>query len=116
MRVISLVNSDGDVICERCRVADNPFTRLRGLLGRGSLEPGEGMLFRPAASIHMFGMRFAIDAVFCDRDLVVVDVARGLRPWRTAARRGAKVVIELADGAAADVQPGDRLAVATIGP
>ena len=33
------------------------------------LEPDEGMLFRPAGSIHMLFMRFAIDAVFCDRDL-----------------------------------------------
>ena len=114
MRVISLVNSDGKVVCERCRVADNPFTRLRGLLGRASLDPGEGMLFRPAGSIHMYGMRFAIDAVFCDRELVVVHIARGLRPWRMASHRRAKVVIELAAGAAGNLGPGDRLAVATI--
>lgn len=72
------------------------------------------MLFRPAGSIHMFGMRFAIDAVFCDRDLVVLDVARGVQPWRMASKKGAKVVIELAEGAAAGVAAGDRLAVATI--
>jgi hypothetical protein len=82
---------------------------MRGLLGRASLAPDEGMLFRPAGSIHMFFMRFAIDAVFCDRELQVIDVARGLRPWKTAGRKGAKVVIELAEGAAAGVQPGDRL-------
>ena len=72
------------------------------------------MLFRPAGSIHMFFMRFAIDALFCDRDLVVLDVVRGLRPWRTASRRGAKVVIELAEGAAAAVVAGEQLALATI--
>jgi len=57
----------------------------------------------------MFFMRFAIDAVFLDRDLVVLDVVRDLQPWRMAARRGAKVVVELAAGAAADVHPGDQL-------
>ena len=72
------------------------------------------MLFRPAGSIHMFFMRFAIDAVFCDRDLVVIDVERELQPWRMASRKGAKVVIELAAGAARGVAPGDRLALATI--
>ena len=82
---------------------------MRGLLGRASLAPDEGMLFRPAGSIHMFFMRFPIDAVFCDRELRVLGVERGLRPWRTARRRGAKVVIELAAGAAAEVEPGDRL-------
>ena len=28
----------------------------------------------------MFFMRFSIDAVFCTRDLEVIDVVRGLRP------------------------------------
>jgi uncharacterized membrane protein (UPF0127 family) len=97
-------------------VATNPFERMRGLLGRASLAPDEAMLFRPTGSIHMFFMRFAIDAVFCDRDLVVIDVERGLRPWRMASRRRAKVVIELAEGAAAAVAAGDRLALGTIEP
>jgi uncharacterized protein len=89
---------------------------MRGLLGRSRLDPGEGMLFRPAGSIHMFFMRFAIDAVFCDRDLVVIDVERNLGPWRTAGRKGAKVVVELAEGAAAGLAPGDRLVLGTIEP
>ena len=54
------------------------------------------MLFRPASSIHMFFMRFAIDAVFCDRDLNVLKVVPSLRPWRMASHRGAKIVVELA--------------------
>ena len=114
MRVGTLTGSDGRVVCERCLLADSPFERMRGLLGRDSLAPGEGMLFRPAGSIHMFFMRFAIDAIFCDRDLRVIDVVRGLRPWRVAARRHAKVVIEVAEGAAADVRPGDTLSLASI--
>jgi uncharacterized membrane protein (UPF0127 family) len=89
---------------------------MRGLLGRASLAPGEAMLFRPAGSIHMMFMRFTIDAVFCNRDLVVLDVVRSLRPWRMASRRGAKVVIELAEGAAAGVRPGDHLSLARIDP
>jgi uncharacterized membrane protein (UPF0127 family) len=114
MEVKRLVKEDGTVVCERCELATSPLARMRGLLGRSSLARGEGMLFRPAGSIHMFFMRFAIDAIFCDRDLAVVDVARDLQPWRTASRRGAKVVIELASGAAAGVAPGDRLSLATI--
>jgi uncharacterized protein len=116
MRITTLTRTDGTVICARCALAVRPWSRMRGLLGRSSLAPDEGMLFRPAASIHLWFMRFTIDAIFCDRDLVVVEVVRGLRPWRTATRRGAKVVIELAEGAAAGVAPGDRLALATIEP
>ncbi len=110
-----LTKADGTVVCERCALATSPLTRMRGLLGRASLDPSEGMLFQPAGSIHMLFMRFAIDAIFCDRELVVVDVVRGLAPWRMAARKGAKIVIELADGAAAGVAAGDRLVLATIG-
>ena len=104
-----LRTADGAVVCARCAIASTPFARLKGLLGRSSLDPGEGMLFPHTGSIHMFFMRFAIDAVFCDRELRVVKVVRDLKPWRMAAARGAKVVIELPVGAADALEPGDRL-------
>jgi uncharacterized membrane protein (UPF0127 family) len=109
-----ITKGDGTVVSDRCHVADTPLVRMRGLLGRSGLEPGESMLFRPAGSIHMLFMRFAIDVVFCDQDLVVLKVVSGLRPWRMASARGAKVVIELAEGAATGLRPGDRLSIATI--
>lgn len=114
MKNAVLIKGDGTVLSDRCRLAYSPLARMRGLLGRRGLEPGESMLFRPAGSIHMLFMRFAIDAVFCDRDLVVLKVVPGLRPWRMASQRGAKVVVELAAGAAKGVRPGDRLSIATI--
>jgi uncharacterized membrane protein (UPF0127 family) len=110
----TLSKEDGTIVCTRCLLATSPWSRSKGLLGRAALDDGEGMLFRPAGSIHMFFMRFAIDAIFCDRGLVVVGVARDLKPWRIAARRGAKVVVEVAAGAAAGVAPGDRLLLGTI--
>ena len=109
MRMTAVRTEDGRVVCARCALATSFWSRFRGLMGRASLDADEGMLFRPAGSIHMFFMRFPIDAVFCDRDLRVVKVVRGLQPWRTAGARGAKVVLELAAGAAADVHEGDRL-------
>jgi uncharacterized membrane protein (UPF0127 family) len=114
MKTAVIRKGDGSVVSDRCHIADTPFVRMRGLLGRAGLEPGESMLFRPAGSIHMLFMRFAIDVVFCDADLVVLKVVPGLRPWRMASQRGAKVVIELAEGAAAGTQSGDRLSIATI--
>jgi uncharacterized membrane protein (UPF0127 family) len=84
---------------------------MRGLLGRRSLPESEGILLRPASSVHMFFMRFAIDVVWLDRDLRVLDVKTNLRPWRTAARRGARGALELAAGEADRVglRVGDRL-------
>jgi uncharacterized protein len=106
-----LVKADGAVVCERCFVADNPWTRLKGLLGRRGLPSGEGLLIKPTGSIHMFFMRFPIDAVFLDRELRIVKVVPELRPWRIAGAKGAKQVLELGAGEAArrGIEPGQRL-------
>jgi uncharacterized protein len=111
---LTVQREDGAIVCQVCRVADSPSSRARGLLGRGSLAGGEGLLLRPAASIHTFFMRFAIDAVFLAEDGTVVHIAGDLRPWRTAGRRGARAVLELASGECArrGIRTGDRLVFA----
>ena len=108
---ISVERENGDVICEHCLLADTPWTRLRGLLGRHGLGADEGLLLRPAGSVHMLFMRFPIDVVFLDGEDTVVKIVPGLRPWRFAAARRAKRTLELAAGAAARARlaPGDRL-------
>ena len=95
-----LVADDGALVCERCVVADTHWTRMKGLLGRDSLEPDEGLLITKTGSIHMFFMRFPIDAVFLDEDLRIERIAADLKPWRMAAKRGAKQVLELPAGEA----------------
>jgi uncharacterized membrane protein (UPF0127 family) len=97
---VALANDDGTVVCERCLLAETPLARLRGLLGRDELPSGQGILLRPAGSIHTAFMRFPIDAVFLDAADKVVKVASALRPWRTAACRGARAVLELPAGEA----------------
>jgi len=89
---------DGTVVCQRCVIADSIWLRMKGLLGRASLPDGEGILLRPGSSIHMFFMRFPIDAVFVDRDLRVLRVKANLKPWRMASKRGTKAVLELPAG------------------
>ncbi len=112
--VVALARDDGSVICERCAVADRMLPRMKGLLGRRSLRAGEGLLIRPAPSIHTFFMRFAIDAVFLGRDGDVLKVAHNIRPWRARSCRGARAVLELAAGEAKrhGISYGERLAVA----
>jgi hypothetical protein len=84
---------------------------MRGLLGRRSLASGEGLLLKPASSVHTFFMRFPIDVVFLDRDLRVLSIAHDLRPWRAAGRPGARAVLELPAGECErrGLQPGDCL-------
>jgi uncharacterized protein len=111
--VVALARDDGSVICERCVVADRMLPRMKGLLGRRSLPAGEGLLIRPAPSIHTFFMRFAIDAVFLGRDGNVLKVADNVTPWRARSCRGARAVLELAAGEAKrrGISRGDLLAV-----
>jgi uncharacterized membrane protein (UPF0127 family) len=108
---VALRREDGSIVCERCLLAETALTRMRGLLGRRELPSGEGILLKPASSVHMAFMRFPIDAVFLDRDLRVVKVASDLRPWRVAGSRGAKSVLELPAGEAKrrGLTTGDRL-------
>ena len=97
---VALANDDGDVVVENCLLAETALSRCRGLLGRSGLSSGEGMLLRPASSVHTAFMRFAIDAVFLDRGDRVLKVAAELPPWRMAACRGARAVLELPAGEA----------------
>jgi len=111
---MKLLREDGAVVCEPCVVADTEWTRLKGLLGRKGLDDGEGLLIRRTGSIHMFFMRFPIDAVFVDRDMRVVKVVSNLKPWRIAWGRGAKDVVEMAAGEAQrrGIETGQQLVLA----
>jgi uncharacterized protein len=105
------IEFDGGVVCERCVVADSFRLRLRGLLGRRSLGSDEGLLLVKSPSIHTTFMRFPIDVLFLDRELGVIAVKEGLKPWRIAGRWKAKHILELRSGEAArrGVGPGARL-------
>jgi uncharacterized protein len=108
---------DGQVVCERCIVADTTLRRLRGLLGRRELSPGDGIVLRPGWSIHTAFMLFPIDVAFVDADQVVVKVVENLKPFRASLCRGARDVVELAAGEAErrGLRTGDRLTWAARG-
>jgi uncharacterized membrane protein (UPF0127 family) len=114
MRHLTLQDEFGRVVCERCAIADRPLARLRGLLGRRELPRGQGLLLRPSPSIHTWGMRFPIDAVFLTADLEVLCVREAMPAWRMATRRGARAVLELPAGEAQrrGLTTGARLRVA----
>ncbi len=93
----TLTTADGRVLLTDLRFARSMGTRMKGLLGRRSLDEGEGLAFREK-SIHMLFMRMPIDAVFCDGELTVVKVVANLAPWRFAGCRNARFVLEIAAG------------------
>lgn len=108
---IALVRVDGEQVCADCEVASTPLARMRGLLGRSSLDEHAGVLFPRTRSVHTHFMRFPIDVVFLDGDREVVKIVSALYPWRVASCRRSRLVLELSAGRAARVglREGDRL-------
>lgn len=106
----------GEVVCERTAIADRARSRMRGLLGRGSLPAGEGMLLQPAPSIHTAFMKFPIDVVFMDGTLRVLKIVERMRPWRAASKRHSWAVLELSAGEIGrrHIAIGDQLGVIEI--
>src|SRR5207253_3247942 len=86
-------------LAERLHLAHTHWTRLRGLLGTRRLDPGDGLWLRPCRQIHMFGMRYAVDAVFLDQRQRVVRALPRLAPGRISPRvPDAESVLELPAG------------------
>jgi len=97
--------------------AESFWSRLRGLLGRSSLEPGDGMIFEPCNSVHMIGMRFPIDVLHLDRSGRVVRILPSLKPNRLGPLVWCShVVVELPAGTASatDTRPGDQISIEAV--
>jgi len=103
----------GELLVARLKLATTFWQRLRGLLLRPALEPGEGLLIVPCRSIHTHWMRQVIDVALLDRDGVVLSVHREVRPWRMIhGTRDTHAVLETAGGQLPErVQAGRRLCV-----
>ena len=94
------------------RRADRFLGRLAGLLFSSPLQPGQGLLLVPCASVHTAFMRYSIDVIFLDREGRICRIVPRLAPWRAAASIGAHQALELAAGEAArlGLQAGQSLA------
>lgn len=104
-----VADAAGEIVIPRCYVADRPVARLVGLLGTTDLADDEGLWLEPCSSVHSAGMRISIACAFLDAEGRVLRVVDPLRPWRHAAVRGARAVLETRPGRLAAVLPGSTL-------
>lgn len=80
-------------------VADRPWSRMVGLLGRRRFDTGDGLVLTPCDTIHTWFMQFPIDVLFVDDQGFVVRAVESLEPFRFASGRPrAKTTIELPVG------------------
>jgi uncharacterized protein len=86
----------------RCRLADgtevlvasSPLARLLGLAWLDSVPSDLALLLPGCSSVHTFGMRFALDVDFLDRDGGPLRRTRDVGPRRVVWCRGAAAVLE----------------------
>lgn len=91
--------SRGTILAQEANVAKSFFARLKGLLGTRSLAGGAGLLIVPCNQIHMFGMQYAIDAVFVDPQNKIVGLVKRIGPGQVSrVFRKAHACLELPAG------------------
>lgn len=102
--------SDGRVLAS-ADLANTRRSRRRGLIGVGHVE--NPMVLAPCRWIHTLGMRVDLDVAYLDESGVVIKMVH-VAPMRfTAPVRGARQVIEAAEGSFErwNLRLGDRVEV-----
>ena len=80
LRVVNVTHQR--TVATSAKAARTLLSRLRGLLWGPPLAEGEGLYLVPCQSIHMIGMTFPIDAIFVDRQGIVVGLVKEIKPLR----------------------------------
>ncbi|OGX40606.1 MAG: hypothetical protein A2984_02700 [Omnitrophica WOR_2 bacterium RIFCSPLOWO2_01_FULL_41_12] len=79
MKIIN--QTKNTILAENVIVADRPFQRIKGLLGKKEFKPGQALVLKPCNSIHTFFMKFPIDVLFVDKDNRVIKAVPTLKPF-----------------------------------
>jgi hypothetical protein len=99
------------ILADSAEIANTSATRRKGLLGRRSLEPGQGLWIVPCESVHTFAMRFPIDVIYLDRKSRVQKTRTSMPAGRLSLCLFAHSVLELPSGTieGTGTRPGDQL-------
>ena len=82
-------------------IARTHWSRFRGLMATDAsrFRSGQGLWIVPCRGVHTIAMRFPIDAVYLDREKIVIHIEQDLQPWRLSAiRASAFSVLEVPAG------------------
>lgn len=111
---MKLVNpKTNHTIANKVHIADDFFSRFFGLMGKKRLANEECMWIKRCNNIHTHFMKFAIDVIYLNKELEVLDIKENIVPWRfTLPVLGADSVIEFpAQSILKKVKKGDQLYV-----
>jgi uncharacterized membrane protein (UPF0127 family) len=104
------------IISSNIKIADNPISRVIGLMFKKTPVDSDGLLLEPCNSIHTFFMRYSLDIIFLSNGNEVIKVIRNLKPWRmTRIYFKARKTLELPAGnLPLDIKEGDILEVRNV--
>lgn len=97
--IIITNNSNGCLLADKGKLADNYFTRLKGLLNKKSMPAGSALIIKPCSMVHSIGMKMYIDVLFVSSTKEVVHIIEAMKPNRVSPFiHNAQLVIELPAG------------------
>lgn len=108
----AVLRKNGKTVLNKIEIADNFFTRFRGLMFRKSIPADYGLLIKPCNQIHMFNMRFPLDVVYISANKKIVKIEKNVQPGVVCKTvKNAKSVLEINSGTAdeAGLSEGDEL-------
>ncbi|CAE6739145.1 DUF192 domain-containing protein [Paraburkholderia domus] len=110
MRSACLITREHDIGI-RVSITETAQERMQGLLGRDHLPNSEALLLRSCWAVHTFGMRFAIDILFLDRQQRVVAIHHDVPKRRMLVNLRAAQTLEMLGGTARqhELSVGDQL-------
>lgn len=111
-----LNRSKGKEIQGKIRIADNSFSRMKGLMFESEKNFNYALVFelpsetKLGASIHMMFVFFPIDVVYLNSQKKVVDIAQ-VKPWilNYTPKKAARYFIELKSGLSEGIEIGNIL-------
>ena len=93
-------------------VANNFFTRGKGLMFWKEFENNKSLFITPCNSIHTCFMKFPISVIFVDKKGIVVKTKYNVKPWKMVFAFDAHSVYEInTEGNSEDILPkvGDKV-------
>jgi uncharacterized membrane protein (UPF0127 family) len=75
------------------------WQRFRGLMLANALPCHQALLIQHCSSVHTCFMRFAIDVVYLNEQMLIVQLDRNVPPWRMRwGGKGAQHTLEMSAG------------------
>lgn len=95
----TLVDVENDItLIENLIIANDAWSKTKGLLGKDNISENEGLLIRDCSLIHMFFMKFPIDVIYLSSNYEVKKIVSNLKPWLVSGCSNASHTLEIAVG------------------